>query len=33
MTRVIAETDLSDREIADAMADVLARMAKGMARA
>ncbi|MFM5950277.1 MAG: group II truncated hemoglobin [Novosphingobium sp.] len=33
MTRAIAETDLSDREIADAMADVLARMARGMARA
>jgi hemoglobin len=33
MTRAIAETDLSDREIAAAMADVLARMAKGMARA
>jgi hemoglobin len=33
MTRAIAETDLADREIADAMADVLARMAKGMARA
>ena len=32
MTRSIAETDLADREIADAMADVLARMAKGMAR-
>ena len=32
MTRAIAETDLSDREVADAMADVLSRMAKGMAR-
>jgi len=33
MTRAIAEADLGDREIAAAMADVLARMAKGMARA
>lgn len=32
MTRAIAESDLADREIADAMADVLTRMAKGMAR-
>lgn len=32
MTRAIAETELVDREIGDAMADVLARMAKGMAR-
>lgn len=32
MTRAIAETDLADREIADAMADVLGRMARGMAR-
>lgn len=32
MTRAIAETDLADREIADAMADVLTRMAKGMAK-
>lgn len=32
MTRAIAETDLADREVADAMADVLSRMAKGMAR-
>lgn len=32
MTRAIAETELADREIADAMADVLSRMAKGMAR-
>jgi len=32
MTRAIAETELADREIADAMADVLHRMARGMAR-
>lgn len=32
MTRAIAETDVADREIADAMADVLSRMARGMAR-
>ena len=32
MTRAIAETELADREIADAMADVLGRMARGMAR-
>ena len=32
MTRAIAETDLADREIADAMAEVLGRMARGMAR-
>jgi hemoglobin len=32
MTRAIAESEVADREIADAMADVLARMAKGMAR-
>ncbi|MEQ1498383.1 MAG: group II truncated hemoglobin [Novosphingobium sp.] len=32
MTRAIAETDLADREIANAMADVLGRMARGMAR-
>ena len=32
MTRAIAECEVADREIADAMADVLARMAKGMAR-
>ncbi|MBS0476793.1 MAG: group II truncated hemoglobin [Proteobacteria bacterium] len=32
MRRAIAETDVADREIADAMSDVLARMAKGMAR-
>ena len=32
MRRAIAETDVADREIADAMADVLDRMAKGMAR-
>ncbi len=32
MTRAIADTEVADREIADAMADVLSRMAKGMAR-
>lgn len=32
MTRAIAETELADREIATAMADVLTRMATGMAR-
>lgn len=32
MTRAIAGTDVADREIADAMADVLGRMARGMAR-
>ncbi|MDP3906234.1 group II truncated hemoglobin [Novosphingobium sp.] len=32
MRRALAETDVADREIADAMADVLDRMAKGMAR-
>lgn len=32
MTRAIAESDSADRETADAMADVLTRMAKGMAR-
>lgn len=32
MTRAIAETELADREIAEAMADVLTRMARGMAR-
>ena len=32
MRRAIAATDVADREIADAMADVLARMALGMAR-
>lgn len=32
MTRAIAETDLADREIAEAMAEVLGRMARGMAR-
>lgn len=32
MTRAIAETEVADREIGDAMADVLARMARGMAR-
>ncbi|MFP5395591.1 MAG: group II truncated hemoglobin [Alphaproteobacteria bacterium] len=33
MTRAIAETELADREVAEAMSDVLTRMAKGMARA
>ena len=32
MRRAIAQTEVADREIADAMADVLDRMAKGMAR-
>lgn len=32
MRRAIADTEVADREIADAMADVLERMAKGMAR-
>lgn len=32
MNRAIAETELADREIAEAMADVLGRMARGMAR-
>ena len=32
MRRALAETTVADREIADAMADVLERMAKGMAR-
>ena len=32
MARAIAETDLADREIAEAITDVLTRMAKGMAR-
>ncbi len=32
MRRAIAEAEVADREIADAMADVLDRMAKGMAR-
>ncbi|NCU11207.1 MAG: group II truncated hemoglobin [Sphingomonadaceae bacterium] len=32
MTRAIAETDLADREIAEAMAEVLGRMARGMVR-
>ncbi len=32
MTRAIADVDLPDREVGDAMADVLSRMAKGMAR-
>ena len=32
MTRAIAETELADREVAEAMTDVLTRMARGMAR-
>jgi hemoglobin len=32
MTRAIAESDVADREIAGAMAEVLGRMAQGMAR-
>lgn len=32
MTRAIAETEVTDREMADAMADVLSRMAVGMGR-
>lgn len=32
MTRAVAETEVADREIAEAMAAVLARMARGMAR-
>ena len=32
MRRAIADTEVADREIADAMADVLERMARGMAR-
>ncbi|GAA4763855.1 globin [Novosphingobium ginsenosidimutans] len=32
MNRAIASVELSDRAIGDAMADVLSRMAKGMAR-
>lgn len=32
MTRAIADAQVADREIAEAMADVLSRMAKGMAR-
>lgn len=32
MTRAIADTDVADREIGDALADVLGRMARGMAR-
>ena len=33
LRRAIAEAEVADREIADAMADVLDRMARGMARA
>lgn len=32
MTRAIADVEVAEREIAAAMADVLSRMAKGMAR-
>jgi len=32
MTRAIAEAKVAERDIADAMADVLSRMARGMAR-
>ena len=32
MNRAIAETEVADRAVADAMADVLGRMAQGMAR-
>jgi hemoglobin len=32
MTRAIADTEVADREIGDALADVLSRMARGMAR-
>lgn len=32
MNRAIADVEVADREIADAMADVLSRMARGMAR-
>ena len=32
MRRAIADSEVADREIADAMADVLDRMARGMAR-
>ncbi|MFM5923563.1 MAG: globin [Novosphingobium sp.] len=32
MTRAIADTELADREVGNAMADVLGRMARGMAR-
>ena len=32
MTRAIADTNVADRTVADAMADVLGRMARGMAR-
>jgi hemoglobin len=32
MRRALAETEVADREIGDAMADVLERMARGMAR-
>ena len=32
MSRAIAESEVADREIAEAMTEVLARMARGMAR-
>jgi hemoglobin len=32
MTRAIADSEVADREIGDALADVLGRMARGMAR-
>lgn len=32
MRRALSETEVADREVANAMADVLERMAKGMAR-
>lgn len=32
MTRAIADTQVKDRTVADAMAEVLGRMARGMAR-
>lgn len=32
MNRAIAEAEVADREVAEAMADVLSRMARGMAR-
>ena len=33
MNRAISEAEVADREVAEAMADVLSRMARGMARA
>ncbi|MFO1255133.1 MAG: group II truncated hemoglobin [Sphingomonadaceae bacterium] len=32
MTRAVADTEVADRTVADAMAEVLSRMARGMAR-